>query len=87
MSQQRQMVRKSFQEAFNRKIKRVEVLPVQENQLTEYTRDGVRYQTNLELIGNLKVFYDDPNAVTGTTFPLGKKDGVFFIATAAPVSR
>ena len=82
----RQMVRKSFQEASNRKIKRVEVLPAQETQLTEYTRAGVRYRTNLEVIGNLEVIYDDPGVVTSSMFPLGKKDGVFFITTAAPVS-
>ncbi len=65
----------------------VQVVAREANQLTEYTREGRTYQTNLEVVGNLVVRFEPPQAdgVTATTYLLGARDGKLFIRTAVPV--
>ncbi len=78
---------RNFQQDFARKISTVQVVPREANQLTEYTRQGRTYRTNLEVVGNLVVRFEPPQAdgVTSTTYPLGTRDGKLFITTAVVV--
>jgi hypothetical protein len=79
--------RRNFQSDFARKINTVQVIPREANQLTEYTRGGRTYRTNLEVVGNLVVRFEAPQAdgVTATTYPLGARDGKLFITTAVAI--
>jgi hypothetical protein len=79
--------RRNFQSDFVRKISAVQVVPREANQLTEYTREGRTYRTNLPVVGNLVVRFEPPQAdgVTATTYPLGARDGKLFITTAVAV--
>ena len=72
---------------FPRKISTVQVVPREANQLTEYTREDRTNRTNLEVVGNLVVRFEPPQAdgVTATTYPLGARDGKLFIRMAVPV--
>lgn len=76
--------RRNFQRDFLRKISMVQVVPREANQLTEYTREGRTYRTNLRVVGNLVVRFEPPqgDGLTTTTYPLGAHDGKLFITTA-----
>jgi len=72
-------------------IKRISLQPLAANETLEYTQHGVTYRPTLRPIGRLQVeFLPQPGTnqqQRSTTYLVGVKDGVYFLLTAAPVTR
>ena len=72
-------------------IKRISLQPLAANETLEYTQHGVTYRPTLRPIGRLQVeFLPEPGTdqrQRSTTYLVGVKDGVYFLLTAAPVTR
>jgi len=75
---------------FGLEISEVVVEPVDPEMKLEYTLDGVTYRPNLEPAGRLRVEFEPGEAgglptTHSTSYLFGTRDGVYWIATSAPV--
>ena len=92
-------LRRSLEVDFRERIKSVEVVPLSEGYLLEYTRNGITYRPNLQVVGELVVTFEprdklEPSAdgsflvpPSTTTYLVGRKDGRYSIAMAAPAEK
>ncbi|MGF1449077.1 MAG: DUF4174 domain-containing protein [Opitutales bacterium] len=91
----RQQLVRSFEADFAKRIERIRIEPPRKDQVLEYTYRGTRYITTLPVAANMVLEYavdestppsTDPNAeaedFTGTTYPVGIKNGRFYLVTA-----
>ncbi len=91
----RQGLVRSFEGDFQNRIERIRIEPPQENQVLEYTYRGTKYVTTLPVVANMILEYatdeeappsTDPDAeaqnFTGTTYPLGIRNGRVYLVTA-----
>ncbi len=74
-----------FRDAFRQPLRDVRIAPPSPGQLTQYERGGTIYRTNLEVIGNLVVEDASDRTAPSVSFPIGRKDGVLYIATSVPI--
>ena len=72
-------------------IKRISLQPLAANETLEYSQHGVTYRPTLRPNGRLQVeFLPQPGTdqqQRSTTYLVGVKDGVYFLLTAAAVTR
>ena len=87
--------RKSVEEGvaadFGLPIKSIRMESLAADDKLEYTRSGVTYRPNLAPVGKMRVEFEPPAGgqltAQSSGYLIGVKDGAYFIATAAPVSR
>jgi len=79
----------SFRGDFEQKIKRVELNPVPEDFVTSYTVKGQMFTTTLPVVAVMTVEYEldpeDDTPFASVTYPVGAKDGKWWIVSARPV--
>jgi len=71
------------------KIKKVEITPLDKDQVMEYTIQGITYRPTLKPIGNLVVTYESQGTVNAlsTSYLVGSKDARYYITLASPVEE
>jgi len=83
----RNIVRNQLKKSFESELADVQLKPAPEGQTKEFIRNGVIYRPNLDITKILKVKYNTTGPITSTGFPVGMKDGKYYITTAAPVGK
>jgi hypothetical protein len=72
-------------------IKRISLQPLAPDETLEYTQHGVTYRPTLQPVGRMNVeFIPQPGRnqqVRSSSYLVGVKDKVYFLLTAAPVTR
>ena len=80
------MLTKQFSSMVQHPVSKVELVAPSPTMKTEYTRDGVTYRINLDVIKQLKITWVPKSGdYTTAAIPVGEKDGKLFFTTAAPV--
>jgi hypothetical protein len=69
-----------------RRIQSVDIVPVPQDQVLEYTRDGVRYRPSLTPLHKLVISFAPREGVEGESagFLVGEQDGRYYVTLAAP---
>jgi hypothetical protein len=69
-----------------RRIQSVDIVPVPDDQVLEYTRGGVRYTPSLPPVHKLVVTFASRGSVSDESagFLVGEKDGRYYVTLAAP---
>lgn len=79
------MAKASLQEDLTRQLASVEVVALSDDDITQYTLKGVRYETTLPAAGKLQVKFETESGgsiVTASGYLVGIKDGRAFIVTS-----
>ena len=92
--QMKEMIAKQMTDVAGKSVTSVALVETEPNQVFEYSIQGQDYTTNLKPIKMLKLEYDETIPLSGgrlskpsMSFPVGEKDGVLMITTAAPVKN
>jgi predicted subunit of tRNA(5-methylaminomethyl-2-thiouridylate) methyltransferase len=85
----KQLMRAGFADLVKRDIDGIKIVPLDESDIFEYERNGVKYATNLVPIGKLLILFEvtnpDESHAVNATFLVGEIEGKYIITTAAPV--
>lgn len=81
----------SFRGDFEHPIKRVKMEPAPDNFATSYTVQGKKYVPTLPVVAVMQIEYelaeDDPAPFQSVTYPVGVKDGKWWIVSAKPAGE
>jgi len=71
------------------KIKKIELIRLDKNQILEYTREGTAYRPTLEPVGQLVVSYESQDSIKNlsTSYLVDVKDNRYYIVWASPVPK
>ena len=85
----KQSIYTAFIDLIKRDVDSIELVPVKDNKIFKYERNGVTYSTNLTPVGkllvNIKANNPGESNLTDVSFLVGEFSGKYFITTAAPV--
>lgn len=85
----KRMIMTAFGEAVTRELESVKVAPLEQDEVLQYERNGVRYGPNLQPVARLHVAFKrstgDNYQVTESSYLVGESNGRYMIATSAPV--
>ncbi|MEK6646508.1 MAG: hypothetical protein AABY84_07535 [Candidatus Firestonebacteria bacterium] len=81
----RQLSKQYFTENFDRKIETITISSLTGEETLGYTKENVQYRPNLELVANLVVQFSGENN-SETRYPLGIKDGKYYLTSFVPAS-
>ena len=85
----KQSIYTAFIDLIKRDVDSIELVPVKDNKIFKYERNGVTYSTNLTPVGkllvNIKANNPGESNLTDVSLLVGEFSGKYFITTAAPV--
>jgi hypothetical protein len=92
--QVKEMITKQITDVAEKSVTSAALVETEPSQLFEYTIQGQVYRTNLKPLKMLRLEYDETIPLSSGTLskpsislPVGEKDGVLMITTAAPVKN
>ncbi len=81
-------VGKEVEKNFPYAVRGVSIRALAMNEILEYEHNGVTYRPNLLPLGKVVVNFE-PNAdgITSTSYLMGRKNGILYVASAVPADR
>jgi hypothetical protein len=81
-------VGKQVESNFPYAVRGVSIQALAMNEILEYEHNGVTYRPNLLPFGKVVVGFErNADGVTSTSFLMGRKNGVLYVACAVPVDK